>query len=128
MPFGTFLNGRNATQLRGLAWLSLSDYAQIGTRTYASDNGGGATETWTYGSTIPCRVDAVAGLGVNEDIIGERLSDRSTHSITLSGGTIGGTVTASSRIRVVGRGTYEVTAIEERTAEWLRFAEAAQIF
>lgn len=127
MPFGTFLNGRAATQLRGLAWLTLSEYAQIGTRTYVSDGGGGATETWTYGGTIPCRIDAVAGLGVSEDIIANRLSDRSTHLITLPGGTIGGTATSSSRIRVVGRGTFEVTAIEERTAEWMRFAETAQV-
>lgn len=127
MPFGTFLNGRSATQLRGLAWLTLSDRAQIASRTYTSDSGGGATETWGYGGTIPCRVDTVAGLGVNEDIVAGRLSDRSTHMISLPGGTIGGTITTSSRIRVVGRGTYEVTAIQERTAEWMRVAEAVQV-
>lgn len=125
MPFGTFLNGRTPTQLRGLQWLTLSDQATIGSRSYASDNGGGATATWTYGGTIPCRIDPVGAIGLREGVVAERMSDRSTHRITLPANTSADT---EDRVRVIGRGTFEVTAVDQVTAEWVHVVEVSQVF
>lgn len=120
-PLSTFLNGGTATQLRGLAWLSLSDGGRVGSGTIVSDTGGGGTAAWTYGGTISCRLDPLTG---DEGVVASRIHDRSTHLITVPVGT---TVTHNSRFEVIGRGTFEITAIRERTAEWARFLEATEI-
>jgi len=122
MPFGTFLNGGTATQLRGIQWLTLSENASVGQRTYVSDSGGGATQTWVYGGTIPCRIDPLRQL---EDAVAERMTDRSTHTIMVPVGT---GVDANDRVRIYGRGTFEITAAEQRSAEWVRVLEAVQVF
>lgn len=121
MPLGTFLNGDSPVRLRGLLWLSLSDVGQVGTRTSTSDSGGGATEVWAYGTDVPCRVDPVTS---DEGVVGGRLDDRSTHVITTPPGT---TITSSSRFRVTGGGTYEVTAVRTSTAEQVTFFEAVEV-
>ena len=125
MPLSTFLNGGTATRLRGLMWLSLSDTGKLGTRAYTTDSGGGATAVWSFaGADIPCRVDPIAAAGDDETIVAGRLSDRSTHLITVPAGTTGGT---DNRFSVTGRGTFEVTAVRSRTGEWARFFEAVRV-
>lgn len=124
MPLATFLNGRNPTTLRGLQFLALSDVGTTLTRVNASDAGGGATQTWTAGTvSIPCRVDPVTDRGTSQ-ITGGRIDERSTHVITTPT-TV--TVGASDRFVVTGRGTFEVTATHERTAEWARSFEVLKI-
>jgi len=123
MPIGTFLNGDNFTQLRGLLWLSLSDTGQVGTRTPVSDTGGGASETWSYGSSVACRVDPI-NRADSEEVVAGRLSDRSTHLITTPPGT---SVNLAQRFQVVNRGTFEVTAVRMRTGQWATFFEAVQV-
>jgi hypothetical protein len=124
MPLGTFLNGGTATQLRGLLWLSLSDTGQVGTLTSASDSGGGASQSWSYGSSVQCRIDPISSSGDDETIVAGRLSDRSTHVITVPAGT---NVATSNRFLITGRGTFEVTAVRERTAEAARLFEAVEV-
>jgi hypothetical protein len=124
MPLSTFLNGGTATQLRGLQWLSLSDLGKVGTRTATSDSGGGASVVWSFGSDVPCRIDPVASSGENEDIVAARLSDRSQYVITVPTGT---TVPTDNRFAVAGRGTFEVTAVRTRTAQWATFFEAVPV-
>lgn len=122
MPFATFLDGVATTQLRGLSWLSLSGSGQIGTLSGTTDSGGGATTTWTYGSTIPSRIDPLGG---SESEVADRISDRSTHVITLPPAT---PVTVSSRFNSLDESqTYEITAVRNRTREWLRVAEAVKL-
>lgn len=125
MPFGSFANGGTVTQLRGLAWLALSEELFVGQRTYVSDSGGGATQSWSYGGTIPCRIDALGMRAGREGVVGERMSDRSTHLVTAPSGT---NVDASDRVWINGRGTFEVTAVEQRTDEWMRIFEVVQVF
>jgi head-tail adaptor len=121
MPLATFLNGGTITTLRGLSWLALSDSGRVGAGTMVGDTGGGATTTWTYGGTIPCRVDPLSG---RELLTAGRISDRSTHLITVPPGT---GVTTSNRFAVTGRGTFEITAVQDRTGELVRSLEAVKV-
>lgn len=122
MPLSTFLNGRAPTRLRGLMMLSLSDVGTWLTRTYTDDTGGGATATWgTAGTAIPCRIDPLGGNG--RSMTAGRVDERSTHLITVPPGT---DVSTSDRFAVSGRGTFEVTAARERTAEWARLFEVIE--
>lgn len=122
MPIGTFMNGGTAIRLRGLMWLALSDTGNVLTRTPVSDTGGGVTETWSIGADIPCRVDPIGG--GDESVVAGRISDQSTHLITMSPETSVGT---SQRVAIDNRGTFEVTAVRSRTAEWARRVEAVQV-
>lgn len=114
MPFSTFLDGRSATQLRGLEWLSLSDTGHVVRATATDDSGGGISQVWqTAGSALPCRLDPVStGPG---RVTGGRIDERSTHMVTVPAGTAVG---AGERFAIDGRGTFEVTAVRDRTGEW----------
>lgn len=121
MALGTWLNGSVISQLRGAAFLGLSDTAYIGAGTITDDTGGGGTMTWTYGSGLPCRIDPLSG---DERITASRLSERSTHLVTLPPLT---PVGQSDRFAIDNRGTYEVTAVRDATAEPLRFVEVTEV-
>ena len=123
MPLGTFLNGGTATQLRGLQWLALSDTGKVGTLTATSDSGGGASTTWVFGADVPCRIDPI-GDRTDSGVIAGRIDERSTHEITVPAGT---TVLPANRFSITGRGTFEVTAAPQRTAEWTRVFEAVEV-
>lgn len=123
MPVATFLNGRPNTRLRGLAFLSLSEAGNVLTRTNTTDIGGGATVVWAAGPAIPCRIDPVTDRG-QARLAGGRLDERSTHVVTVPAGT---PVSTDNRFVITGRGTFEITATEERTAEMLRTFEALRI-
>ena len=115
MPRGTFI------RLRGAASFYLSDTGHTLDLVATDDSGGGATRTWTAGSTIPCRVDPLSG---SESLVAERLSDRSTHLLTVPRETVEG---HEDRFAVDGRGTYAVTAVRSSTGEWLRRLEAVKL-
>jgi hypothetical protein len=111
MGLSTFLNGRAPTTLRGVMMLALSESGQRGTAAWTSDTGGGASSTWAFGGTVPCRIDPLgAGSGVS---LAGRIDERSTHLVTAAPG---GTVLASDRFLIAGRGTFEVTATREQTS------------
>lgn len=120
MPLATFLDGNVPSQLRGLAWLSLSSTGQVQNLAGTTDAGGGATRTWTAGSAIPCRVDAMGG---SESEVANRISDRSTHLITVPPQT---TIGHEDRFSISGT-TYEITAVREHTSEWMRTLEAVRL-
>jgi hypothetical protein len=112
VSLSTFLNGRAPTTPRGLLWLSLSDTGTILTSAYNSDSGGGVAHTWgTAVTTTPCRLDPMTG---RSQLTGGRVDERSTHVVTVPPGTVVG---AADRFLISGRGTFEVTATRERTAE-----------
>lgn len=121
MPFGTFLDGRPPQNLRGLLWLRLTDTGYVLAGSATDDSGGGASTTWNAGTAIPCRVDPLAG---GEEQIGSGIDDRSTHVITVPAGT---SVTSQSRFAITNRGTFEITAVRERTSEWARRFEAVEV-
>ena len=121
MSISTFLNDGPVSQLRGLGWLALSDVGQVGAGTAVDDGGGGVTTGWAYGGSIPCRIDP---LTTNETLSAGRISDRSTHLVTVPPGT---PVTASSRFVIANRGTYEVTGVQDQTGEMMRFFEVVQV-
>lgn len=120
MSLSTFLDGRPYTQLRGLNWLSLSETGYRMALAGSSDSGGGMTSTWGTAGTFACRVDPITG---GEQLAADRIADRSTHTISMPPET---TVSTADRIIVSGRGTYEITAVRDRTREWLRMVEAVQ--
>jgi hypothetical protein len=117
---------------RGILWLSLTDSGRFLVRGTASDSGGGVTETyapagtavWTAGTIYPCRIDALGG---GEGEVAERVSDRSTHVVTIAAGTIAGSAIVGSRyypvystdndFQIQDRGRYEITALREHTGD-----------
>lgn len=122
MPISTFLNGRPSQRLRGLAFFSLSELGYSQALTTVSDGGGGGTASWTSGGTIACRIDPLGGADAR--VIGGRIDERSTHVVTIPAG---GTIPTDARFAIIGRGTFEVTATHQRTAEWVARFEVIQI-
>lgn len=122
MGIATFLDSDTApVRLRGLLWLTLTDIGHAETRTSTSDSGGGSTETWAEGADIPCRIDPLTG---TEQLSADRISDRSTHLITTPAGT---SVSTAARFVIDGRGTYEITAVRERTGHSAQLFEAVEV-
>lgn len=122
MGLSTFTNGGAVLHLRGLPWLALSGSGQIGTLGGSADAGGGASRTWTYGGTIPSRIDPLSG---GQEEAADRIADRSTHTITLPPET---PITVSSRFASLDENqTYEITAIRNLTAERVRVVEAVKL-
>lgn len=122
MPLSTFLNGRPYTTLRGAAFLALSDVGHLVSGTVTSDGGGGGTTVWSAGTAdIPCRVDAISG---SEALSAGRISEVSTHVIVMPYGT---DIDVRDRFAIENRGTFEITAVSERTAEAFRQLEAAEV-
>lgn len=111
MGLSTFLDGREPSRLRGLMWLSLSDTGSVLALTSTDDSGGGASQSWVAGSAVPCRIDP---LTPNSRVTGGQIDERSTHVVTVAPG---GTVSATDRFAISGRGTFEITALREQTSE-----------
>jgi hypothetical protein len=123
MGLSTFLNGGAAIQLRGLQWLALSEAGSVAAGSVVDDQGGGAgSAVWTFGTAVPCRIDPI-GDASSDSLIAGRIDERSTHRITVPAGT---QVATASRFAITGRGTYEVTAVPERTAERTRVFEVVE--
>lgn len=119
-PISTFANDANVTQLRGLAFLALSDTGYILSLSGTTDAGGGEIQTWGTAGTAACKIESLGG---GETVVASQLSDRSTHLITLPPLV---TVDHDDRFEVNGD-TYEITAVRSRTAEWTRAVEAVEI-
>lgn len=112
----TFLDATPAT--RGLSLGFLTESGHTLTSTFASDSGGGATETRASGGTIACRLDALGG---SEAQVADRISDRSTHTITFEPNAA---ITVADQFVLDGKGTFEVTAVRNQTDELVRIVEA----
>jgi hypothetical protein len=112
-PFGVFTDGRAPDQLRGVLALALQDRGMVLERVSVDDAGGGVTQTWgTADVNVPCRITPLGGPG--RGLTGDRIDERSTHTVTTPART---GVPATGRFVIDGRGTYEVTAVRERTNE-----------
>jgi head-tail adaptor len=121
MGISTFLNGAAPTQLRGLAWLSLSDTGILQSLAGTSDAGGGITSAWTNAGTTECRIDPLTS---RSRITGGQIDERSTHVVTVPPDV---SVNASERFAITNRGTFEVTAVHQRTAEWMSTFEVIEL-
>jgi hypothetical protein len=121
MSLSTFLNGRAPSTLRGLQFLALSDAGVILTRTATSDSGGGASLAWGTAGTVACRIDP---LTTDSRVTGGVIDERSTHVVTAP---MGSTVSASDRLVISGRGTFEVTAAGQTTSEFAHIFEVIEI-
>lgn len=107
-----------AATTRGLVTEALTETGNVLSGTVTDDAGGGGSAVVVVGGTIDCRIDALRG---NEGQAGARISDRSTHLITLPADT---EIDTTDDFRVNGRGTFEVVAVREYTGEQARFIEA----
>lgn len=114
MPLSTFLDGRAPT--RGLLWLALSDTAYVFKRSSESDGGGGSTDKYTKQAGVSARIDPIGG---GEAELAARVSDRSTHVVTLRPGT---EISLDDDLEIAGS-RYEVTAIRSRTGEMALMVE-----
>jgi hypothetical protein len=121
MSLSTFLDGQNPTQLRGLAWLSLSDTGILQSTAGTSDAGGGITSAWANVGTTECRIDPLTS---RSRITGGQIDERSTHVVTVPPDV---SPASGDRFAIAGRGTFEVTAISQRTAEWLGTFEVIEL-
>jgi hypothetical protein len=121
MPLATFLNGSDVSQLRGVRWLALSDQGRVGAGTTVDDGGGGVTTTYVYGGTVPCRIDP---LSAGSGITGGQIDERSDHMVTVPPDV---SVSSNDRFLIANRGTFEVTATRERTAQESRVFEVLKI-
>lgn len=106
---------------RGLVTEALSESGNTITAGVTDDAGGGASFSETAGSTLICRLDSLGG---TEGERADRLSDRSTHLLTLPAGAA---VATTDTFQISGRGTFEVTAVRENTGELARFAEVVAL-
>lgn len=97
---------------RGLITEGLGERGWTLRGTIADDGGGGGTATVIAGGTVNCRIDTIGGTG--EDVVADRISDRSTHLVTLGPGNV---IRAADGFAIDGRGVYEVTAVREHTGE-----------
>jgi hypothetical protein len=122
VSLSTFLNGREPTRLRGLLWLSLSETGVIYAGSVTSDSGGGGSFAWSATGTVDCRIDPLSAGGGG--ILAARVDERSTHLVTVPPGT---SVTDASRFAINGRGTFEVTATREQTAEMSSSFEVLEV-
>ena len=117
MSLNTFLD---YPPKRGALWMGLSDTGRFLVRGTASDGGGGVTETYTPAGTaawntttnVECRIDAIGG---GEGEVAERVSDRSTHVVTLHAGTA--VISLDNDFQIQNRGRYEITALRTHTGE-----------
>jgi hypothetical protein len=105
---------------RGLVTEALTNRGSVATTTFSSDSGGGASGTVTYGTAIPCRLDALGG---GEGEIADRISDRSTHLVTLPPETA---ITTDNDFAISGEGAFEVTAVREHTDEFVTHIEVVR--
>lgn len=121
-PLSSFDEIPSVTQLRGLAWLALTDVGQVGAGSITGDTGGGGVTSWTYGTLVPCRIDPLSErMG---RVTGGQIDERSTHMVTVPPGI---PVTASNRFAITNRGTFEVTAARVRTGAKSQVFEVIQI-
>lgn len=107
---------------RGLITEALTETGWPLGGTVVDDGGGGGTVTSVAGGTVNCRIDTIVSQG-DEGVIANRISDRSTHLVTLAPGQA---VTTEDDFYINGRGTYEVTAVREHTGEFSTVFEVVE--
>jgi hypothetical protein len=90
-------------------------------RTANDDGGGGGTFVYTAGSALACRI---APVGAQSGQIANQVNERTTHVVTVPPNA---SITADDRFAVTGRGTYEVTAVRQRTGAPLREIEVVAV-
>jgi Phage head-tail joining protein len=116
-------------QIRSDAQQLLQGSCSILAKQSISDGGGGHTESWEpVAESVACRIAPVGG-GVKDternNGVGHRVSDETTHIVTLPAGT---DIDKTSRIDVDGSGLYEVTLIRTRTFdEFTRRVEVKEV-
>jgi hypothetical protein len=111
------LNQNDYVGMQQMGAQLLPDLAVIHTRSVVNDGGGGQTETFVAGITVPCRIASTGGGEKGES--GSRIDDRTTHVLTIPKATVVG-----AKDRIVHDGvTYEVTAVRTRSWEVVRRVE-----
>lgn len=103
------LSDGQITRMRATAERALTDTCAVQRKTTVSDGGGGTTSTWgPHLASVRCRLSPAAG---GEDgVTGARISDESTHIVTLPAGT---DVTEADRLVISGQ-TFEITLVRTR--------------
>lgn len=107
-------------QIRADAKALLLDTGRVLAHTVASDDGGGQTESYVAGDSLPCAIAPVGDRGQG-GLAGDQVDERTTHITTWPHDTA---IRAVDRVEVNGR-TYSVTRIPERGA--LTFTRRVEI-
>jgi head-tail adaptor len=114
------LTATELARLRADSETLMPDAATRHAQAVVSDGGGGFTETFTAAGTFSCHV---APIGGGERVVGGRISDRTTHVLSVPAGT---TISAADRVVVDGK-TFEVTAVRTRSWEIVRRVEVREL-
>lgn len=119
----SLLSAAEIEGMRETASEALDGTAVIQTQAFVSDGGGGGTTTWTAAGTVAARLAPYMSGGNSEGVEGGRLSTESQVIFTFPAET---SVDHNARV-VFDGGTYEVTAIRQRSQEMSRRVEAKEI-
>lgn len=104
------LTASEITAMRATANQALPDTCTIQRRTTTSDGGGGSSVTWANLTVLACRL---APLGGGEAAtVGGRITDESTHVVTLPAGS---DVIEADRLLIADQ-VYDVTLVKSRAA------------
>lgn len=88
-----------------------------------SDGAGGHREAYVPQAPVPCRLSPIGGGETGKP--GGRVSERTTHVLSLEHGTMIG---EADRVEVVGVGVFEVTLVRKRPElEGLRRVEVREV-
>ena len=118
VPLSTFLNGRPPDPAaRPAVAVLVGDAARCCRSRTPPTPGAGYLRCGRPAATVPCRIDPLSG---GEEITANRISDESTHLVTVPAGT---RVIANQRFAIVGRGTFDITVVREATGELARTFE-----
>jgi hypothetical protein len=119
----TLLTEAELDRMRSVAAEALPGTAVIQNETWASDGGGGGTQTFSASGTVACRI-APVGRQTGEGEIGDRMSPDAQWIVTLPAET---TIDLDNRI-LTGGGTFSVLAIRApRGYEITRRVEVDQL-
>lgn len=105
------LTASELASMRSVTASALPDTCVIQTQAWASDGGGGGSQTWTTSGTLACRIAPAGGHGAGEGETGDRISADSEYVVTLPSDT---SLTTNARL-LTGGGTFNVEAIRERS-------------
>ena len=119
MPLPTTLHDVTPFALRGLRFLALSETGYVMRATITDNQGGGASQSFGTVGTVACRIDPVGG---GEELTADRISDRTTHKITLPPDT---NLDSTDRFKI-GTDLFEITAVRTRTDEQVRVVEVTK--
>jgi SPP1 family predicted phage head-tail adaptor len=109
----TMLSSRDIKSMHDICAAALPDTGTIQRQSAISDGGGGQNTSWATLASVACELAPLGGGEARSGLVGERLADETTHTITFAHDT---DITEADRV-VVNGVTYDVTLVD-RGGAW----------